>query len=259
MKNDVNLKKQTPYKAISNAAKILSCLSDGKNNVTLIAQCSELSKSTVSRMLEAMQKSNFVVRGPTQRQFFLGPLLDRITANSKTTHLNLITLSLGEMNRLSEISGETVNLGILVGSQHIRLHIIPSRQNIRVYDDDNITLTSLTFEGAATKVLLSELNRKDLMTIMNNIELDKITNNSKFDKKEYVRQLNQIRKQGYAISRGERIAGAMMIAAPIKGYHFPVVLSVMGVESRLEPRVQELITEIITSANRISHNLPKPL
>jgi IclR family transcriptional regulator, KDG regulon repressor len=259
MKQFKNIEEQTPYKAVSHVAKVLSCLSDGNNSVTAIAQGSGLSKSIVSRLLEAMQKSNFVIRDPVHRKYFLGPFLGHIVANPKTTHLNLITLAIGEMNRLSEITGETVNLGILMGIQHIRLHIIPSKHNIRVYDDDNITLTSLAFSGAATKALLSQLNQKDLTIMMNNVEMEKITDSSSFDNMEYIQQIDQIKKQGYAVSRGERIPGAMMIAAPIKDYQFPAVLSIMGVDSRLKSRAEEFIPEIVASANHISRNLPKTL
>jgi IclR family transcriptional regulator, KDG regulon repressor len=251
------LNTRTPYKSISNAAKILSCVSDGEDSVTRIARLCGLSIPTVSRLLEALNKSNFVIRDPIHRKYYLGPLLDRLVANPRTTHLNLIMLAMDEMEHLSEISGETVNLGILVGIRHVQLHIVPSRHNVRVYDDENFRLTRLTFKGAATKVLLSQLNRKELNAIMNSIELEKVTHGSIFDKKEYIRQLNQIKRQGYAISRGEIIAGASMISVPVKGYQKPAVLSVVGVDYRLEPRSDKLIPEIMASANRISGILPK--
>jgi DNA-binding IclR family transcriptional regulator len=102
---------------MSRAARILSCLSDGKNSVTEIAQHCELSKPAVSRLLQALEKSNLTIRAPIHRKYFLGSLLNRLVASPKTTHLNLITLSLGEMDRLSRLCGETVVLGILVGIQ----------------------------------------------------------------------------------------------------------------------------------------------
>jgi DNA-binding IclR family transcriptional regulator len=160
------------------------------------------------------------------------------------------------MNRLSEICGETVVLSILIGIQNIRLHTIPSTRNVRIYDDDIANITGHKFQGAGTKALLSQLGRRDLTLALNNIKSKDEDGNTSINKKEYLLQLKQIRKQGYAISRGERIAGALMISAPIKGYHFPATLSVMGVQSYLEPIVHELLPEIIASTNHISHNLP---
>ena len=151
MKNDVILKSQTAYKSVSRIAKILSCLSEGKNAVTEIAQQCDLSNATVSRLLKALEQSNFAVRDPIHRKYYLGSFLNRIVANPRTTHLNLITLSLGEMHRLSEICGETVILSILIGIQNIRLHTIPSRHNVRIYDDDVVNITSPEIPGSRHK------------------------------------------------------------------------------------------------------------
>jgi IclR family transcriptional regulator, KDG regulon repressor len=258
LKNEEILNSQIAYKSVSHIAKIFSRLSEGRNSVTEIAKQCELSNATVCRLLKALEQSNFVVRDPIHRKYYLGPFLNHIVANPQTTHLNLIALSLVEMNRLSEICGETVVLSILIGLQNIRLHTIPGRHNVRIYDDEVVNITNPRFQGAGTKTLLSQLSRRDLILALNNIESKNVTGNTSIDKNEFIRQLSQIKKQGYAISRGERIVGALMISAPVKGYHFPAVLSVVGVESRLEPRVPELLPEIIAGANHISQDLPKP-
>ena len=254
MKKEANNVTTTAYKSISRAAKILSCLSDGRNSVTEIARYCELSKSTVSRLLSALEQSNLAIRDPLHRQYFLGYLLNRLVANPKTTHLNLITLSVGEMNHLSKICGETVVLDVLIGIRNVRLHMIPSVHDIRVYDE-NYDLTSLNFQGAAIKALLSQLDRRELASVINYLMAENTTGNSAPGKTAIITQLNQIRQQGYAMSRGERIAGAVAISAAIQGYHLPVALTVLGVQSRLEPRTAELLPEIIASARRISNNL----
>jgi DNA-binding IclR family transcriptional regulator len=247
---------KSAYKSVSHIAKILSCLSEGKNAVTDIAQQCELSDATVSKLLKSLEQSNFVVRDNVHRKYYLGSFLNRLVSNPRTTHLNLITLSQGEMNHLSEICGETVVLSLLIGIQNIRLHTISSTRNVRIYDDDVANITIHKFQGAGTKALLSQLSRRDLTLALNNIKSKEVAGNTSINKKDFILQLNQLKKQGYAISRGERIAGAMMISAPIKGYYFPAVLSVMGIESYLEPMVHQLLPEIIASANHISHNLP---
>lgn len=256
MKKESIGKTQTAYKSISRAADILSCLSDGKNSVTEIAEQCELSKSTASRLLAALEKSNLATRDPVHRKYFLGYLLNRLVANPKTTHHNLITLSIGEMDNLSKICGETVVLDILVGIRNIRLHMIPSVYNIRVYDD-NYDSSSLNIQGAAIKTLLSQLGRTELALMVNYIKLEDANKNPVLERKKILSQLEQIKEQGYTISRGEIIAGAVAISAAIQGYHLPAALTVLGVESRLEPRITELLPVIVNSAKRISMNLKK--
>ena len=72
------------------------------------------------------------------------------------------------------------------------------------------------------------------------------------DKKILMKELKKVREQGYAISYGERIIGALGIAVPIRGYLFPVALSILGPEQRLKPKVKELLKEARESARRIS-------
>jgi DNA-binding IclR family transcriptional regulator len=256
MKSVSNIDTKTTYKSIFRAAKILTCLSDGKNSVTEIAEHCELSKSTVSRLLAALEKSNLAIRDPLHRKYFLGYLINRLVGNPKTTHLNLVTLSADEMNSLSKICGETVVLDILVGVRNIRLHTIPSVHNIRVYDD-NYDLPNLDIQGAAIKVLLSQLNQKELTLAMNYIESEDTSDNHELVKNKILPQLTRIREQGYDISRGERIAGAVGISAAIRGYYIPSALSVLGIESRFKPRIPEMLPVIVASANRISMNLQK--
>jgi len=44
----------------------------------------------------------------------------------------------------------------------------------------------------------------------------------------------------------------LCISAPIKDYFWPVALSLVGPVNRLEPRVDEIIKEVVTSANHIT-------
>ena len=65
-------------------------------------------------------------------------------------------------------------------------------------------------------------------------------------------ELKKVRKQGYAISYGERIIGALAISVPIKGYFFPVALTILGPEQRLKPKINKLLEEMKERASRIS-------
>ena len=248
---------QNSYKSISRVAKILISLSEGKNTVSEVAKYCEISKPTASRLLRALEKSNLAVRDNIHPKYYLGPLLSQIVANPLIAHLNLIASSIGEMNRLSKMYGETVALGILVGIQHMRLHTIPGRHEIRVYEDENLYSIIPQLQGAATKAVLSELSKKELSLMLRNIKLEKLTDNSITDVEEFIEQINQAKKQGYAISHGEKLVGALAISVPIKGYQFPAVLSILGFEPRLAPKVDEALSEMIASAKRISSNISK--
>ena len=246
---------QISYKTVSNVAKILICLSEAKNSVTEIALQVGFSKPTASRLLKALEKSNITIYDPVHRKYLLGPLLSRTVANPSIAHLGLLTTSIREMNHLSEIFGETVALGILVGVQHIRLHAIPSKFQFSFLESDSNFLVIPHFQGAATKVLLSQLDPRELAIVINNIGLNELTDNPDIGRENILLELSQIKGQGYAVTHGEKIPGGLAIAAIIKGYQFPAGLSIIGVESRLAPKLQEVVSQVINSANIISNNL----
>jgi IclR family acetate operon transcriptional repressor len=103
--------------------------------------------------------------------------------------------------------------------------------------------------------LLSQLDDKELKLVMKNVSIGQVTEHSVTDKKVLMAQIKEIRRQGYSISHGERIAGAMCISAPVDNYFWPVALSVVGPESRLGPRVDGAVEKITTSARHISENV----
>jgi DNA-binding IclR family transcriptional regulator len=257
MKQDTDNQNQFAYKSISRVAEIFTCLSDGVNTVTDIAQRCDMSKPTVSRLLKAMENSDLAIRDQVHRRYFLGPLLNRVMAKPQTAHLNLITLSMGEMNRLSDLCGETIVMGILIGIRNIRLHTIPCIYNIRVHDIDDDKSAVPHLQGSATRILMAQLDQKGLAIAANNIKTAYKSKNLAFDDKEFIIHVNRAREQGYAISRGERIADAMAVSAPIKSYAFATALSIVGIESRMEPQIDKLVSEVIASANRISNNILK--
>jgi DNA-binding IclR family transcriptional regulator len=161
--------------------------------------------------------------------------------------------AIDEMKHLSAISEETVTLDILIGIQHFSLHEIPSKYDLRVTQESRMAGPSLA--GASVKVLLSLLSDKQLKTALEKANVTNATDRTVTNKELLTAQVKEIRQQGYAISYGERIPGAMCISAPIKNYSLPVALSVVGPESRLQTRAKQVTEGLKASSNRISKNM----
>jgi len=244
----------TSYKSISRVADILLCLSNGINTVTEIANYQKTSKSTVSRLLQALTRANLTTQDPVNRRYYLGHLITQLLSNPKTTHNNIIMWAIEEMNHLSEISAETLVLSIMIGIQHIRLHTIPSKHVLRVSENDNLIGPQLY--GATAKVLLSQLSDQELRIALKNIDINRITGYSATVYREkFISQLDEIRQQGYALTYGERIPGTLGISAPIRYYTCPAALTIMGPENRLSLRISDLVKELKASTNRISSSI----
>jgi IclR family KDG regulon transcriptional repressor len=242
-------------KSISRAADILFCLSNGINTVTDIARHCNLSKSTAHRLLKALKESYLATQEPNNQKYQLGPLIIRMSSNPRTTHHYLVTIAFDEMKRLADVVEDTVTLNIMIGIQYVRLHEIPSKHDLRVIDQYDPV--GPIFVGATARVLLSQLKDDDLKAALNTLHITAVTDRSMTEKNTIMEHSKRIRKQGYAVSYGERIAGTLCVSAPIKDYFWPAALSVVGPEARLKHNLDTIKEELIASTDRITGNIGK--
>ncbi|MFA5308203.1 MAG: IclR family transcriptional regulator [Dehalococcoidales bacterium] len=240
--------------SIARAVSVLDCISQDSHSLTDIAAQCKLGKSTVHRVLKLLEQSGLVIQDAMNRRYYLGPLITRLAANPVTTHEFLIMCANREMKHLSALSEETVALDILIGTQHFSLYEIPSRHDLRVIQASRLSGTLQT--GASTRVLLSLLNDRQLKAALAggpSRGAERVTSG----KEQLLAQIKEIRREGYAVSYGERISGAMCVSAPLKNYSLPVAVSVVGPESRLRPKETEVITAVKASAAKISDNIAR--
>jgi DNA-binding IclR family transcriptional regulator len=250
-------RKTTGIRSVHRAANILICLSNGINTLTGIADCCKLTKPTVFRLLKTLEEMLMVTQDPVTHRYYLGLLVNQIASNPLASHHYLINCALEELRRLWDFSGETVELNIMIGIQYIRLYEMPSRYDLKVVAGPDPV--GPIFVGATAKVLLSQLDEEDLKVALKNIRIRHVTEHSVTDEKELMAQTKEIRTQGYAISYGERILGALCISAPIKNYFWPVALSLIGPEGRLKPGLDDTLKELLASASRITGNIAEYL
>ena len=109
--------------------------------------------------------------------------------------------------------------------------------------------------GATAKVLLSQLNEKEIGEALTKVDLKKLMGKRVVSRDLLATQIGDIKQKGYGISFGERIAGAMCISTAVTGYSHPVALSILGPENRIKPRAKAITEELIASARRISRSI----
>jgi DNA-binding IclR family transcriptional regulator len=159
-----------------------------------------------------------------------------------------------EMKRLRDLSKETVVLHIPMGLERICLEELQSLEDIKYTAGKGVTAPIYT--GSAGKVLLAELDNDELYRLMNHLKLARIGPNTITDKKELRKELEKVRRQGYATSYHERLPSAASISVPIKGYICPVALSILGPDNRFSQRAMtDILKEMKSSALEIASSL----
>ncbi|MDD7972679.1 IclR family transcriptional regulator [Roseinatronobacter alkalisoli] len=139
---------------IARAAAILRALRDNSDGMSLgqIAEQVELPRSTVQRIVGALQVERLVIASSSGGSIRLGP---GITALSEGTHYNVVDDCRLHLSELSRRLGETADLSVLRGAAMIFLDQVPGTHRLRTVSavGDVFPLTT-TANGRAALALL---------------------------------------------------------------------------------------------------------
>ncbi len=249
------MSEQKNVNTIIKAADILRTITKGINQSSNIAGNLELSRSTTHRLLKTLQAAEFVIQDPITLRYSLGPFIHYLADYSNRYHHNLIFCALPEMEKLRNITGETIVLVIRVGLRRMYLEELPSFHPLKYAAGKGYSPP--VYAGATGKVLLSQMPRPELLRLIDSISLEKIAANTITDRKALLNEIENIRRKGYAVSYSELVAGATSVAVPINNYSQPVAMCVLGPENRMENRIDEILRELRPSALAIEKSLRK--
>jgi DNA-binding IclR family transcriptional regulator len=241
--------------SILRCAKILQCISNGAERIVDISCKSGLSVSTVHRILISLKKSTLVQQDPLSRHYFLGPLIYNLTSSQVVMHKLLILNSLNEMQRLMQITRETVTLSVplgtdRMGTDRICLEEVESPEVLK-YKAGKGSIAPL-YSGAAGKVILAEMTDQQLQLIFQMMRFTPMQGKIKINWDALYEDVKRIKQCGYATSVGERIPDCASISVPIKNYVCPVALSILGPENRFGAVMIEFLDTLQKSAVKIS-------
>ncbi len=218
---------------------------------------SGLYKSRIHRLCGTLVASGFLVRMPTS-SYRLGPklmTLGKIYENTNT----VVSISRSIMQELAHGTGESVALFSLNGETCFCLarEYGSSRLVFAIREGDSMHLHA----SAAGRVLMAYGPEELADQILGASELEQFTPHTIIDRKKLKEELSSIKKNGYAINKGERELEVAAIAAPIFNYDNKVetALVVVGPIQRFSgEREKELLKDLLEATRKISELLGAP-
>lgn len=220
---------------VERAIDILNALSTGPCTLTEICRTTQLSKGTVFRLLVGLGYGGVIVKDPITTRYMLGPGLLRLSQGALAGMGAVARIGRASLERLVTETQETVALHVVSGFERICIDEIPSPQPIRFVS--SVGSTAPLYVGSAGRVLLANISATERTRMLD--LLDGRLTEAKVDRKELERTLDQVARDGYATSEGERVVGAIAISVPIRTGASTVSLSVLGPAERL-PRAKAL-------------------
>jgi IclR family KDG regulon transcriptional repressor len=160
------------------------------------------------------------------------------------------------MHRLSELSDETVNLGVLYADSVIYLDKVEAKQYLRL--DHQMGEIDPLYCTALGKVLLSGFSEEDLEAFFASTELRPYTKNTIVTREGLEKEIREVRKRGYALDLKELDVNLHCIAAPICDYRNRIIaaLSISGPSIRFtRAKINQLTAPMLKITSEISREM----
>lgn len=255
--NDVaaEAKSPTTIATVERAADMLLHMAASRGpdfGITELAEELDMSKAAVHRVLATLRVKGLVALDPRTRRYTLGVGTLRLGL-AYLDRIDVRRMGRPAMERLSERTGETTTLSVLLGS-HERIYVD------QVTPDREVILSVTMGEpyplhaGASGRVFLAHMGSESTERYLTEAPLQQMTANTITDVDRMRRSLDEVRAQGWAVSDGERKGGAAAIAAPVLSHDgFPVaVVSVCGPRERLLDNLDQCRDELLEASRDLS-------
>jgi len=245
-----------PIRAVERALDVLLCFSKESPELTLteISERVQLHKSTVHRVLATLEKARFLEHDSATARYRLGLRLLEL-ASLVLEHVDLRRQAWPYLVRLAQEHRETVDLGILDGTDIVYLDVIDSPQRVKLAVAPGQRLPACcTASGKAILAFLPEEQVRQLLAQ----GLPRYTNHTIISSDGLLADLRAARERGFAISQEEYEEDIHAVAAPILSIRQEplAVVALAGPAFRLSTeRMMELGPRVRQCADDIAHEV----
>ncbi len=202
-------------RVIARAADILTALGKHQDGMTLgeIAQQVGLPRSTVQRIVKALDDANFLIAASPTSGVRLGPAFLALAASAK--QFSIAELARPVVLQLSRDTGETVDIAILGSDKAVVVDQIHGTHPLLAV---SAVGNSLPLHCSATgKAILAALPSERLAQLKKRISLHARTPNSITSWDRLERELAVVRRRGIAFDREEYFLGICAVGVAISG------------------------------------------
>jgi len=247
------MKDKSNIQSVAKAMELLQVLSSSGSPLTLtaIANMSGYPKSTVFGLLNTMREYD-VVYQTMEGKYTLGFRLFEYGHQIERSW-DISTVARPYMEHLTHEIGTCVTISVLSGSSVVTLDQVEARDQLRIVSDVGARLPLYcTSQG---KVFLSSMSEKEAVNLLKRSELTQFTPHTITDVGKLMEEIEECRKNGYAIENGEYRIGLRSISAPVFNANGDVryTIGVIGMfRSIHSEEFKQAIEKVCSTASMIS-------
>ncbi|MET1122741.1 IclR family transcriptional regulator [Priestia megaterium] len=207
--------------SVDRALAILGIVSQHNQiGITDICKALDLNKTTVYRLLSTLMNNGYIeqVKGSnkyrcTFKLFEMG--------NKRIQDLDLLEEAKPALEKLADLTKETVHLVVEEGTEIVYIHKVESTNTIRMHTW--VGKKNPMYRTAVGKAILAFSDKEKAIDIWNKSEIVQNTPYTITNINDFLEQLVLVRKNGYAIDNEETEIGIRCVAAPILDFSKNVI------------------------------------
>jgi DNA-binding IclR family transcriptional regulator len=240
------------------ALSVLSLISDRSPEtlgVSTIARELDLPKAVAHRILKEFTAASFLVFDDRTKQYRLGP--DALAVGMAALRsLDVPRIARPHLQALVTETKETATLSVRTGWSRVYVDQILSPHEIRMAI--SLGTSHPLHAGSSSKAILAHLSDAEVEEYLELSRLTRVTSSTITNVVALRTELDHVRELGYAVSLGERQAGAGSVAAPVYRASGEVFgsISLCGPRDRFDDEACERYGVLVTAtAAQISKEL----
>ncbi len=244
--------------SLARGVRLLTTVSESPHPLSLTElSCRlSLSKSTIQRLTYTLLCLGYLDRDNETKKFRLGQRAVALGL-SIVKHSDLRKVAFPYLEKASKEIGETVNLAILDGTEIVYVERIKTQQILNINLEVGSRLPA--YCTSMGKAMLAFLPKKELEDLLKEMTLRPHTSNTITSKEVLLRELEKVRRRGFATNNEELSNGLRSVAAPVRdaGGRVIAAVNIAVPSSRVQLKRLEtvLARKAVETADQISFTL----
>jgi IclR family acetate operon transcriptional repressor len=237
--------------AVERALRILDAFMQvpGDAGTSELARLSGVNASSVSRTLSTMVDAGYVVHVPATGRYQLGPHVLALAAHAAAA-LDVGRLARPHLAALEQSTGETATLSVPGDPDAVTVDFVASRSSVASVA--RVGRPSIAHATATGKVMLAFAGGPGERP------MERFTERTITDAAALAREVEAVRRQGWARAEGEREPDLNALAAPVVGPRgeLQAILGVQGPSARFDRGAQDAaVAPLVEHAQALSAEL----
>ena len=226
----------------------------GPSSLSDLKSALGLDKATLHRILSTLKALGYVKQNQSDQRYFLTFKMFQ-TGNLVVERGGLKALIHPYLERISADFQELIYAAVMTEPGQA---ICIDKTEVDLYQQLRLNVSiggQVSFHASSMgRCFLAFMNPIHLPEIMAGLKLEKYTPATVVEPEALERELEKIRRQGYAIEEGERIEGAMCIGVPILNSqgHAVAAISATGPKARILVKKEGLIRSLTEASKELS-------